>query len=153
MGAETLLTALSKVPSTQGVNSLTRAPVRVAPSQWLCHWRRPVDGYTVRQAGGGASASYLGNLDPYYDHFLFRCLQATYHRGWHKHVQRYVPARTRIDNLPVMGRLVVVQRHKGVASNYDCGPCPCPAGAWSLTVSPGTGYLCPASAENGVSCR
>ncbi len=31
----------------------------------------------------------------------------------------------RLDDVPVMGRLVVMQRHKGMASNYDCGgTCP-----------------------------
>jgi hypothetical protein len=34
----------------------------------------------------------------------------------------------RADNVPVMGRLVVMQRHKGMASNYTCGTgCACPA--------------------------
>ncbi len=32
----------------------------------------------------------------------------------------------RLDNLPVTGRLVVLQRHKGVVSSYDCSLCPCP---------------------------
>jgi hypothetical protein len=27
----------------------------------------------------------------------------------------------RLDNVPVMGRLVVLERHKGLASGYDCG--------------------------------
>jgi hypothetical protein len=33
----------------------------------------------------------------------------------------------RLDDVPVMGRLVVLQRHRGMASNYDCGTCSCPA--------------------------
>jgi hypothetical protein len=32
---------------------------------------------------------------------------------------------SRLDNVPIMGRLVVLQRHKGIASNYDCETCPC----------------------------
>jgi hypothetical protein len=34
----------------------------------------------------------------------------------------------RADNVPVMGRLVVIRRQKGVASNYDCNVCNCPLG-------------------------
>ncbi|MGH9454147.1 MAG: hypothetical protein ACRD2O_09290, partial [Terriglobia bacterium] len=33
----------------------------------------------------------------------------------------------RLDNIPVEGRLVVIERQGGVASNYDCNTCPCPA--------------------------
>jgi hypothetical protein len=42
----------------------------------------------------------------------------------------------RLVNVPVMGRLVVIQRHGGVASNYDCNTCPCPATPNSVSVSP-----------------
>jgi hypothetical protein len=44
----------------------------------------------------------------------------------------------RADNVPVMGRLVVLQRHKGMASNYDCATCPCPMSYLSLFVTPST---------------
>ena len=30
------------------------------------------------------------------------------------------------DNLPVMGRLMLIHRHLGMASNYDCNQCACP---------------------------
>ncbi len=43
----------------------------------------------------------------------------------------------RIDNVPVMGRLVVIERHKGMASNYDCGTgCVCPASFVAVPVTP-----------------
>ena len=44
----------------------------------------------------------------------------------------------RASNVPVMGRLVVMQRHKGVASNYDCTLCQCGfrLGSTSLHMSP-----------------
>src|SRR5208283_5302876 len=29
------------------------------------------------------------------------------------------------DNLPVVGRLMQIHRQAGMASNYDCGQCPC----------------------------
>lgn len=49
----------------------------------------------------------------------------------------------RIDNVPVMGRVVVIQRNGGTASNYDCCICPCPqvlvgSGAY---ISPLTGFM------------
>ncbi|MGH9453667.1 MAG: Ig-like domain-containing protein, partial [Terriglobia bacterium] len=60
----------------------------------------------------------------------------------------------RIDNVPVEGRLVVIERHQGVASNYDCGTCPCgaslsyvlidPTGSFSLT--PGAAMQCECTA-------
>jgi hypothetical protein len=31
----------------------------------------------------------------------------------------------RLDNVPVMGRLVVLARRGGVVSGFDCWPCPC----------------------------
>jgi hypothetical protein len=42
----------------------------------------------------------------------------------------------RLDDVPVMGRLVVIQRHKGMASNYDCDTCPCPANFNSISNTP-----------------
>ncbi|MGD1101518.1 MAG: hypothetical protein ABSA59_05575 [Terriglobia bacterium] len=33
----------------------------------------------------------------------------------------------RSDNVPVMGRLMIINRHAGMASNYDCCTCPCPS--------------------------
>jgi len=49
----------------------------------------------------------------------------------------------RIDNVPVTGRVVVVQRNGGVASNYDCCTCQCPlslmgSGAY---LNPLTGFM------------
>jgi hypothetical protein len=45
---------------------------------------------------------------------------------------------SRLDNVPVRGRLVVLQRHKGISSNYDCGVCDCPADYFLLEVNPST---------------
>jgi hypothetical protein len=44
----------------------------------------------------------------------------------------------RIDNVPVMGRLMVIHRQQGMASNYDCCICSCPLSytAWLDYVSP-----------------
>jgi hypothetical protein len=42
----------------------------------------------------------------------------------------------RLDDVPVTGRVVMIQRHGGVASNYDCCTCPCPASYVSCDVSP-----------------
>jgi hypothetical protein len=49
----------------------------------------------------------------------------------------------RIDNVPVTGRLVVVQRNGGVASNYDCCTCQCPLSLMGsgATISPLTGFM------------
>ncbi|MBZ5545525.1 MAG: hypothetical protein LAO07_17905, partial [Acidobacteriia bacterium] len=42
----------------------------------------------------------------------------------------------RMEDVPVTGRLVVMQRHKGIASNYTCGTgCPCPTNFFSLAVT------------------
>ncbi len=49
----------------------------------------------------------------------------------------------RLDNVPVMGRLVVLQRRKGLASNYDCSFCNCPAVYTLLSVSPASFDLVP----------
>ena len=47
----------------------------------------------------------------------------------------------RMDNLPVMGRLVVLQRHGGIASNYDCSPCVCPASYQNFYVTPSSAAM------------
>jgi hypothetical protein len=49
----------------------------------------------------------------------------------------------RLQDVPVMGRLVVMQRHKGLASNYDCQYCICPPSIDSLSVSPSSYGLLP----------
>ena len=42
----------------------------------------------------------------------------------------------RMEDVPVTGRLVVMQRHKAIASNYTCGTgCPCPTNFVSLVVT------------------
>jgi hypothetical protein len=46
----------------------------------------------------------------------------------------------RIDNVAVMGRLMVISRQQGMASSYDCCICPCPA-----SYEPGLDYLSPES--------
>ena len=45
----------------------------------------------------------------------------------------------------VMGRLMVMQRHRGMASSYQCGWCPCSASYTGLTVSP-SAFTSPRSA-------
>lgn len=47
----------------------------------------------------------------------------------------------RLDNEAVSGRLVVLRRHGGVASSYDCCPCPCPDTLLSVTVRPSTATI------------
>jgi hypothetical protein len=47
----------------------------------------------------------------------------------------------RIDNVPVTGRVVVVQRNGGVASNYDCCLCRCPLSFQSASAAPLPGFL------------
>ena len=42
----------------------------------------------------------------------------------------------RFEDLPVEGRLVVIERKSGVASNYDCCICACPPSDYVLAVSP-----------------
>jgi hypothetical protein len=44
----------------------------------------------------------------------------------------------RVGNVPVMGQMVVLRRHKGLASNYHCAMCQCPAYLlpWALVVTP-----------------
>jgi hypothetical protein len=48
----------------------------------------------------------------------------------------------RIDNVPVMGRLMLIHRQQGMASNYDCCTCGCP-----LSYMPGLGYVSPATSN------
>jgi hypothetical protein len=38
----------------------------------------------------------------------------------------------RLDNVPVMGRLLVIARHAGMSSSYDCCTCPCPAPLYAM---------------------
>ncbi len=45
-----------------------------------------------------------------------------------------------LDQLPVMGRLVVMRRNQGIASSYQCGTCPCPSYA-GLAIDPFTDVL------------
>jgi len=42
----------------------------------------------------------------------------------------------RLDNVPVMGRMVALQRHRGIASSYQCGLCDCPGHGTSNTLVP-----------------
>ena len=49
----------------------------------------------------------------------------------------------RLDHVPVMGRLVVLQRHKNMASSYDCYICDCPADYDRLYVVPYSWTLLP----------
>jgi hypothetical protein len=46
------------------------------------------------------------------------------------------------DNLPVMGRLMLIHRHEGMASNYDCCICSCP-----FSYVPNSDYVKPASSH------
>jgi hypothetical protein len=58
----------------------------------------------------------------------------------------------RMDNAPVMGRLVVIQRHKGVSSGYDCNTCPCSPGfTGTLSIAPSTIGVTPTTSM-GCSC-
>ncbi len=47
----------------------------------------------------------------------------------------------RLDNVPVMGRVAVIKRQGGVASNYDCCICQCPAAYNSTDVTAATPYI------------
>jgi hypothetical protein len=49
----------------------------------------------------------------------------------------------RLDNVPVSGRMLVLKRHGGIASNYNCTTCYCPPGYTSLSVSPGSASVTP----------
>jgi hypothetical protein len=46
------------------------------------------------------------------------------------------------DNLPVMGRLMLIHRQQGMASNYDCNQCACP-----YTYDPALDYVYPPGAN------
>jgi hypothetical protein len=48
---------------------------------------------------------------------------------------------SRLDHVPVMGRLVVLQRHKSMASNYDCYICDCAADYIDLDLVPSSWTL------------
>jgi len=43
---------------------------------------------------------------------------------------------TRLDHVPVMGRLVVLQRHRSMASSYDCYICDCDPDFFDLDIDP-----------------
>jgi hypothetical protein len=50
----------------------------------------------------------------------------------------------RLDNVPVMGRLLVIARHAGMSSSYDCNTCMCPlVFDGSVQVDPGNTHLLP----------
>jgi hypothetical protein len=49
----------------------------------------------------------------------------------------------RIDNVPVMGRLLVITRHAGMSSSYDCCTCPCPPSDSYIEVDPPSINLLP----------
>ena len=51
----------------------------------------------------------------------------------------------RLDNVAVMGRLMVINRGAGMASSYDCCVCPCP-----MNHTPALDYLSPASSSMAV---
>jgi hypothetical protein len=44
----------------------------------------------------------------------------------------------RVDNVPVMGRVVMLRRKRGLASSYACGTCRCPVTLFTASTSPGT---------------
>ncbi len=48
----------------------------------------------------------------------------------------------RADNVPVMGRLMLIHRRQGMASNYDCDLCSCP-----LNYTPNSDYINPGSSN------
>jgi hypothetical protein len=51
-----------------------------------------------------------------------------------------------VEDVPVMGRLVVLQRHNRIASSYDCQVCACPlnfTGSVTVVRSPSFGVLPP----------
>ncbi|HEV2245645.1 MAG TPA: M23 family metallopeptidase [Terriglobia bacterium] len=54
----------------------------------------------------------------------------------------------RLDSVPVEGRLIVIQKRLGMASNYDCSTCYCPAVFRALSVAPGAFGLIPLAYEN-----
>jgi len=50
---------------------------------------------------------------------------------------------TRLDHVPVMGRLVVLQRHNRIASGYDCHICDCDPDFFDLYVTPASYIFLP----------
>ncbi len=57
----------------------------------------------------------------------------------------------RLDNLPVMSRLMVIRRGQGMASSYDCCICSCPNSFQAVEVPNNGGYgfaFLPGAAEN-----
>jgi hypothetical protein len=48
----------------------------------------------------------------------------------------------RLDNVPVMGRLMTINRQQGMASNYDCCVCPC-----AMSYYPAADYVSPGSSN------
>ncbi len=42
----------------------------------------------------------------------------------------------RLDDAPVEGRMMVIQKQQGMAESYDCASCPCPAGFSALNAMP-----------------
>lgn len=65
----------------------------------------------------------------------------------------------RVDNVPVAGRLVVISRSGGIASNYDCQTCNCPITLYVVAVAPGSCDMIPgdtmqcASTATYVNCN
>lgn len=53
----------------------------------------------------------------------------------------------RFDSVAVEGRPIVIQRQLGMASNYDCSTCYCPAVFTALAVAPGSFGLIPLAYE------
>lgn len=53
----------------------------------------------------------------------------------------------RMDNLPVMGRMLVLKHGRRMASNYDCGYCPCQPSFFTLEVTAPTGVVLPGGSE------
>ncbi|MDE3179851.1 MAG: hypothetical protein KGM47_09340 [Acidobacteriota bacterium] len=53
----------------------------------------------------------------------------------------------RLDSLPVMGRVMVINRRAGIADSYDCPTCPCPDKINGLELGPTAFYLLPSSIE------
>ena len=54
----------------------------------------------------------------------------------------------RLDSVPVEGRMMVIQKQQGMASNFDCSTCYCPAKYTALAVAPITFGLLPAAYED-----
>ena len=54
----------------------------------------------------------------------------------------------RLDDAPVEGRMMVIQQQQGMASNFDCSTCYCPAKYTALAVAPIAFGLLPAAYED-----